>query len=273
MRCHVLPLGLTIKGHGEMLYDMNGIRPAKRRPGGWYDDALVTAKGEAVFAALDNAAISAFRKHGLLFSVRRDAGAEITGADYSYPVGPFDGFFTVPVEASLPIKLFGLSLLWRAAASSRSEFELVRLPDDVRAELGRFILEQRVPKHWEFPMILGIFNNQYEFADLTPMPVTMLGARFIRWCMDGVIVYVATRRRPVGAGGWRGMAVGFHSGKLVGPIVRYKGNRQYRTVEGIRQEHLSKFGVPEGTKGVDPTYPEFEFDDEGLRVRRRRAAD
>ena len=210
VRCHILPLGLTIKSRGEMLFDMDGARPAKRRPGGWYDDTLVTAKGESVFAALDNAAISVFRKHGLMFSVRRDLGAELVGADYSHPVGPFDGFFTVPVESALPIKLFGLSLLWRVASSTRPEFSHVRLPDEVRNELQKFILEQRVPRHWEFPMILGAFNNRYEFADLTPSPVTMLGARFIRWCVDGVIVYVATRRRPTGAGGWRGIAVGFH---------------------------------------------------------------
>ncbi|RYG98907.1 MAG: hypothetical protein EON58_05635, partial [Alphaproteobacteria bacterium] len=127
----------------------------------------------------------------------------------------------------MPIKLFGLSLLWRAAASTRPEFAAVRLPQEVLEELKQHILGERVPKHWEFPMITSAFNNDYEFADFPPVPVTMTQARFIRWWLDGVIIYVATRRRTLGEFNPKGAAVGYHPNQLVGMVLKYVGNRQH----------------------------------------------
>lgn len=268
VRSHVLPIGLTIKNRGDMLFDLTRERPARRRQGGWYDDRLVTAEGEAILAKWDNVAISAFRKNGMLFSVRRDDGVELMGADYSVPAPQIEGVFRAPIENSMSIKLFGISMLWRAAASQRSEYDLVQLPAEVLDELRAFVVEERVPKYWEFPVVLGVFNNRYEFTDIAPHTITMRGVRFVRWCLDGVIMYVATRRRTTGGSRWRGLAVGHNASELMGLIMQYENGSQQRHTDEAFEDQLRRFGSPYRGRKIASDYPEYEFDELGKRVRR-----
>ncbi len=52
------------------------------------------------------------------------------------------------------LRLFFLSLLWRAAATSLFEFDLVALPPDELAQLGEMVLHGQVEPYHFYPIVL-----------------------------------------------------------------------------------------------------------------------
>lgn len=175
-----------------------------------YDGELVIRKGEAILAEYDNWAIRELRRLELVWSG--------WGHKTSLPIetwfGPEPkGIGMRQVECADPgeFRLFFLSLLWRAAATTRPEFREVDLnPSEL--ELLRKMVRDRNPQPLDFfPISLlqivtkGVGHNLGPFSkaffsdvgelyrdpdDNLPPPTKMFGFSTYRFYFDGLIVHV-----------------------------------------------------------------------------------
>jgi hypothetical protein len=141
VKAHLIPKALTkpaVAGF-PFVENMHGGRPA-RKWSSWYDNKLVTAEGEAVLAALDNWAIPELRKHNLVWSGWGPMRLLPYGQDHD-PIGD-TGFGLRKVSGldASRLRLFYLSLLWRAAASTHYGFAEIKLPSPELEKLGEMLL-------------------------------------------------------------------------------------------------------------------------------------
>lgn len=118
---HIIPAALTRLGRaGEKRLEAGIGLGKKRRANSYYDGALVTRQGGDILARIDSAAIEELRGHHLVWSgwgpVMRLRADDVV----SNNEGPSHRL--IPFEHPTALQLFFLSLLRRAAASSRPEF-------------------------------------------------------------------------------------------------------------------------------------------------------
>jgi hypothetical protein len=129
VKSHILPKALTKpeqKGLPFYQFDF-GIPPTKRWSS-WYDSELVTESGENILMELDSWAISYLRKQKLVWS---SWGKEKILDQYyrSIPDAPW-GFRNIEVTDPQKLRLFFLSLLWRAAVTKLPEFDQIQMPEE-----------------------------------------------------------------------------------------------------------------------------------------------
>jgi hypothetical protein len=249
------------------MFTMDGEQPAKKRMNGWYDSRLVTRNGEDILADLDNYAINSFRKKGLLFSERRDNGATIEGF-VPFPSEALSGVFEIDGVDSYRLKLFGISLLWRAAETHLPEFSHIKLGITEREEIKAILLGRYMPKHFEYTVVIGAFDNSYDWTDRNPDNIRLLGTKFVRWCTNGVIIYVALRRRMWNSQNLGRLSAGYEPSKIIGVVHKYHDSHQSRQSEQLFVQHMVKFGSPYRADDLKFEYPAFEFDESGNRVKR-----
>lgn len=134
---HILPKALTkADGLGPGLVEFgNGKRV--RRSSSWYDQRLVTTEGEKILAEYDDWAIKALRKHALVWS-GWGPRMSLNGVQ-AIPGTPW-GFRSVSGSDWKKLRLFFLSLLWRAAATDRPEFNEIDLPLEHLEQLRLMVL-------------------------------------------------------------------------------------------------------------------------------------
>jgi hypothetical protein len=123
-------------------------KPPKKSWSSWYDQGLVIRKGESILSDYDNWAIHELRRLELIWSG--------WSAKSSLPVETWfgsrpEGFGLRQVECANPdkLRLFFLSLLWRAAATTRPEFREVILDPDAM-ELLRTMVRDGNPRPLDF---------------------------------------------------------------------------------------------------------------------------
>lgn len=104
-----------------------------RRHSSWYDRSLVTRQGEDILARIDWRGIAELRAHRLIWSSWQGA-AELPTQDLLVKDGvPQLRWISVPNP--LPLRLFFLSLAWRAGATTQKEFRFSLLPADIVEDL------------------------------------------------------------------------------------------------------------------------------------------
>src|SRR5579863_6406320 len=132
---HILPKSLTRAEGLAPGLTQYGYGRSERRWSSWYDPALVVEAGEKILSDYDNWAVAMLRKHKMVWSgwgpmhVLSDV-TPIPGTPWGVRKIEFEGR-----EELKRLRLFLLSILWRAAATTRREFEDVRLPKDDLAHL------------------------------------------------------------------------------------------------------------------------------------------
>ncbi len=109
-----------------------------RRFDSWYDPALVIREGEDILAAIDGRGVELLRQHRLVWSGWGE-DEELSG---EFPVDEDSGVGVrfLPSVDLTTLRIFLLSILWRAAESSREEFKEVALPETHRNRLRQMIL-------------------------------------------------------------------------------------------------------------------------------------
>ena len=140
VKSHILPRALTKPSRpgAPIVGAQRGTRPT-RYWDSWYDDRLVILRGEKILAALDDWAIRVLRSRQLIWSSW--SGLELRAEDHKRIGDSPYGIRTVSGFDTSRMRLFFLSLLWRAAASSRQEFHETSLPPENLAELRQRIIE------------------------------------------------------------------------------------------------------------------------------------
>jgi hypothetical protein len=241
VKAHILPAGLTRPRTRGEFFIQGGIkdRPIKRWTS-WYDQRLVTASGEKILSDLDDWGIKTLRKHKLVWS------------SFDGPKCEFDDWIQMDAEGrgirvvegidTEKLRLFFLSLLWRAAASRLSEFAAVQVSPAKLRSLGRMIVSGRSEPRVLFSLSLtqisskGPFHNMAPDAEKRPS-TTNRNARKIpifRFFLDGLVVHYHRRvdHREIKAAG--GLAVGA-SAKLGVITIPYEVSAQQDRFDFLSQ--------------------------------------
>jgi hypothetical protein len=245
VRSHLIPLALTkpdMEG-APLIQFGSGKRPV-RRWSSWYDDHLVIRKGEDLLADLDNWAIKELRKHSLIWS---GWGSTSTLPPQHASQSPNGWRGRLVSGIDFPrLRLFLLSLLWRAAATERGEFSEVGLPPQELAVLRTSLLERKATPLEFYPATLlqistrGPAQNIVPLAQMMPVPnLPGLGARrlpIFRFYFDGLVVHMH-RQASGHIDDFLPSVVGAGDTLLVGTVT-YERSFQRENLEHVLRESL-----------------------------------
>lgn len=194
---HLLPKALTkADGLGPGLVQFGNGRKEKRSSS-WYDRNLVVATGEKILADYDDWGIKVLRKHLMVWS---GWGPRTSLNDFVQIPGTRSGIRSVSGSDWRKLRLFFLSLLWRAAASSRPEFSEVEIPADDLEQLRQMVLNG-IPEPIAFYAVsltqmstLGIRHNHTPIAITKTLPSLKKGRAatqepIFRFFLDGLVIH------------------------------------------------------------------------------------
>jgi hypothetical protein len=154
VKSHIIPEALTETVWKDQPLTQIG-RNGKRikRWTSWYDSRLVTAEGEAILADYDDWAINFFRQKKLIWSSWGPM-EQLELPDHTWSPDRNRGFRKLEGVDCTRLRLFFLSLLWRAAATSLFEFDLVSITANELAQLREMVLHGQVEPYHFFPVTL-----------------------------------------------------------------------------------------------------------------------
>jgi hypothetical protein len=139
VRSHLLPKALTRPSvRGSRFIESGYGLPPRNRWDSWYDDELVTRDGEDILARYDSWAIQELSRLELIWKSWRPATA-FAESVVTKPGMPSFGLRRVSCENPSTLRLFFLSLLWRAAATKRIEFRDIQLDEDHLERLRKMV--------------------------------------------------------------------------------------------------------------------------------------
>jgi hypothetical protein len=166
---HLIPKALTKPEKGPpFIHSIVGLRPV-RRWSGFYDSNLVTQQGENILASLDAKAISVIRKHKLIWTSWGQA--QILPQEQKLIPGTFWGIRTINELDQKCLRLFFLSLLWRAATTARTEFAEVVLPPDDLEQLRLMLITNDPGSLSFYPMYLVQHSSKGPVHMATPIAI------------------------------------------------------------------------------------------------------
>ncbi|SCC41229.1 hypothetical protein GA0061071_12222 [Kosakonia oryzendophytica] len=201
---HILPKSLTLlnsKGERAIQTSLNGF--AKKRFPGWYDNQLCIAEGEEILSKIDDSGIKALRNHLLIWSGWPKDMHSLNTNDCLIDHNNYEegiGLRAIKNIDWKAVKLFILSLLWRAAASERDEMSEIKLPDPMLEKLRKAIIEYDALSVTDFPVNLYQIGDKGAEHNRTPILEKIdfvlpppYGTRVYNVCriyLDGMIAYV-----------------------------------------------------------------------------------
>lgn len=227
VRSHLIPDAFTkaeIKG-APLIQFGSGKRPSRRWTS-WHDENLVSRTGEDILSALDDWAIRTLRQHSLVWS----GWGEATPLPPNHPAAQADGYsgrLLTGVDFSR-LRLFLLSLLWRAAATNRVEFSEVSIPEEHLEVLRQALVSGTLPPEEFYPATLtqlstlGVRQNQVPLAEMMLVPnLPGLGSQrrpIFRFYFDGLVAHfhrsttgVIDSLRPIAVGASNALVIGLIS--------------------------------------------------------------
>ena len=176
----------------------SGERPVKRWRS-WYDPRLVTQAGEDILSAIDTWAVAELRKHKMVWS----GWTNPWEFQQLHKTTPETGWGFRKIEGIDPkrLRLFFLSLLWRAAATDLPEFSEVELQPTDLEELRRMICASTVEPLSFYPAsltqlsTLGVVHNQTPIAEVKHIPslnseTPDVDLPIFRFYFDGLIAHI-----------------------------------------------------------------------------------
>jgi len=200
VKSHMIPLAFSAPSEGRYFIDgAPGGRPT-RRPTSWYDRKLVTRSGEDILAELDSFAAAELRKARLVWS---GWGKETVLNDNIIPYPDSEQRVRlIPNLDILQLRVFFLSLLWRAAASEMPQYANIKLEKDELEKLRLMVLNKNpyplsfFPVHLTQMVTRGARHNLGPLEMKTPLdfgagngPLMLHSYRFY---FDGLIVNIHT---------------------------------------------------------------------------------
>jgi hypothetical protein len=234
VKAHLLPRAVTkpaVPGAPFVENGAHGGRP-KRAWSSWYDRELVTAEGEAILAEFDNWAIPELRKHKLIWSGFGPLLALPFGQDHDAIPGTDCGIRKLMDTDFRKLRLFFLSLLWRAAASTHNGFAEISLAPDELAELGSRLIarDPASPSYFAVHLIqlstLGEPHNLVPLARTKRIPayksVQEHEIPFFRIYFEGLIAHIHPNNDSK------------YDGEKVGALVL--GQKEFTTVPTVKFE-------------------------------------
>jgi hypothetical protein len=207
----------------------------------WYDTELVTETGEAKLAVYDDVAKKEIERLGLawrFFPLSNEVAVEAIG-DTGFEV------ITVKSAKTKELRIFFLSVLWRAAFSNRKEFRDIRLDVDSREKLRKIVNGEIQAHESDFPMTLLLMTTKGQPQVQSPTRDTMdvpqisegikPSQKIFRFFFDGLIVHVGRKKMDVALQkNWGKRCVGLNDELFI--IGRpYEGSRQAESIEHFQE--------------------------------------
>lgn len=187
VKSHIIPKALTrpsVPGSKFIQKNAgNGPNAYIRRSDSWYDSSIVTREGENYLAALDAHAIEELRNFGLLWS---------SSSIRKQPIAGKNELILINFASPQKMRLFFLSLLWRASISTLPEFQNVQLPADKLEQLRQIIIGEKEDDLRFFPVAIIALTNKGPIHIQSPEKQRFgpKGLEIIRFYMDGLIAHI-----------------------------------------------------------------------------------
>lgn len=246
VEAHLIPKSLTKAAEkgSPFIQTEDGRRPI-RRWSSWYDKHLVIREGEDILSSLDNWAIPKLRKHKLVWSGWRPNQvlsnvSMLAGIYASAPPNSKWGYRVIKGVNPRRLRLFFLSLLWRAAATDRAEFSQVIMPPDELEKL-RIMLVNSNPEPLSFyPVELCQFSTAgilYKNAPIMMMKTIERDKNrqdipIFRFYFDGLMTHMHRRASDNGLTEWFGSSIVGAGDTLVVATVPFERSTQH---EGLKR--------------------------------------
>lgn len=188
------PIPIQEDGQGLTLVGYDHVHQ-RRSPIGWYDQELVCESGEKQFQRWDDYAIKFLRRSPKRIEWVRDADGLIAKND-----GIKLGYLVNDVNYAL-LKLFFLSLLWRASASNRFEFQCVKL-GALEENLRKMILSEDPGIADQFGVLIWRYAEQCRKSKIIWHPCTdeICGIPYINFYFGGYIFQIKADLTPTPSG-------------------------------------------------------------------------
>lgn len=199
-KSHLIPRALTKPTEpGAPLLQAGGKQPITIRRDSWYDRGIVTLEGESILGRIDGAAITELRRLKLIWS-GWDGARTLPDPDHRPVVPPAHGARLLRGVNAPVLRTFFLSLLWRAAVTSRFEFAEVMLPEADVARIGELVLSGEWGPVDFYPATLvqlstvGVIHNFPPIVETKHIP-SLQGSvawdvDFVRFYLDGLIFHM-----------------------------------------------------------------------------------
>ena len=199
VKSHMIPKALTYGAEKELPFAQAGrdVAPIKRWDS-WYDKRIVTQAGETILEAYDDWAIRELRSYQLVWSgwgKSKTVPADVM----NIPDSGGWGVRKIKGIDGRRLRLFFLSLLWRAAVSEMVEFKEVRLhASDIR-RLRNMVRDGDPDPPGRFPIVLVQLSTVGAIHNLVPLeqrkpkqPWLKNGPSYpiFRFYFDGLIAHI-----------------------------------------------------------------------------------
>ena len=204
---HLLPKAITkpnISG-AYFIEGGQGNRPV-RRFSSWYDNNLVTRDGEDILARYDSWGIAELQRLKLIWSSWGPMTSLSTSDWTTFRLDQRHGHGMRELTCSDPIKfrLFFLSLLWRAAATTRPEFSAIQVEESELQQLTAMVRDGDPASLNFYPTTLMQIAAQGPVHNFIPLAIDEIvdieGSQpwhryLFRFYFDGLIAFMHRPRR------------------------------------------------------------------------------
>lgn len=210
VKSHLIPQALTLPDFpGSPFMEVGrGSRPIRRFTS-WFDDALVIRAGEDYLSDIDSRAIAELRKQKLVWSGWGKNKVLVCNHHEFISVEGCEGLRMIPGVDTEILRLFLLSLLWRALVTTRKEFSHVTNVGVDIEELRKIILSGEPGDPFRYPIMLyqmstrGVVHNNTPSHDEVVLPAIDDESEdridTYRFYMQGMVahIYAVVDRRVV----------------------------------------------------------------------------
>lgn len=232
---HIIPRALTRPfTPGSAFIQFGGEQKPSPRFDSWYDNHLVTIDGENILTDLDTYAIAELRRLKLVWQSWGPMVSLCT-PDTDHIAGTANGIRRVVFSNPSKMRLYFLSLLWRAASSTKREFADIQLRPSEMRRLRRYVRDKQDPESWAFFPVtltqistLGVRHINAPMAQIkqsiTVNGFTTKPQKIFRFFMDGLIAHVHMPVSQDEVDGMWPMLVGPSEGTTLS-LVTWEGSR------------------------------------------------
>ena len=258
IKSHIIPRSLALpRAGGEAFAQFGNRQRPSRRRNSWYDQELVTAAGEDIFTSYDTWAVQELRRLKLIWQSWGPM-QRLSPQEHVILPGLACGFRNVEFSDPIRMRMFLLSLLWRAAATSLSEFREIALSKQQMEILGECLRKNDAPELNFFPATMtqissvGIMHNLSPIAQTKPsMEIfgeTIEKEEIFRFYFDGLIVHFYRAPSKKTMAGIKHMMIG-QKGKVRIPTLPFEGSWEQENLTISEEE--SEFEFPGGIERAE----------------------
>jgi hypothetical protein len=242
VKAHLIPKALTRPAIAGAPFVETGLgRPPSRKWSSWYDHQIVIQKGEDHLSTIDTHGIAELRRHKLVWS---GWGPMMTIPTESIGDTGWGIRRLVDIDGK-QLRLFFISLVWRAAISNLPGFADVTLEEHDVERLRKIVLSGDTEPPEYFAITLTQISTLAEMHNLTPFHRTktlrdrdgtvIKEVPFIRFYFEGLIAHVHPSEGE--SDDWGPMLVG-SGNELVVSTVTYERSFQKENMDNLASEAL-----------------------------------